>query len=112
MRELFLHVAKYGLPLVFLNVFLEQIGLPIPAIPTLVAAGALAAEGKLSGWALVGLSFLASLIADTIWFLLGRRHGYRILKTVCSISLSPDSCVRQTEAIFERRGTRALPIAT
>src|SRR5258706_5477645 len=101
MRELFLHVAKYGLPLVFLNVFLEQIGLPIPAIPTLVAAGALAAEGKLSGWALVGLSILASLIADTIWFLLGRRHGYRILKTECSFSLLPDSCVRLTEVIFE-----------
>jgi membrane protein DedA with SNARE-associated domain len=111
MRELFLHVARYGLPLVFLNVFLEQIGLPIPAIPTLVAAGALAAEGKLSGWALVGLSILASLLADTIWYLLGRRHGYRILKTVCSISLSPDSCVRQTEAIFERRGIRSLLFA-
>ena len=108
MHELFLHVARFGLPLVFANVFLEQIGLPIPAIPTLVAAGALAAQGRLSGMLLIVLAVLASLIADTVWYLLGRRHGYRILKTVCGISLSPDSCVRQTESLFERHGLSSL----
>ena len=111
MHELLLHVARYGLPLVFANVFLEQIGLPIPAIPTLVAAGALAAEGKLSGLLLILLAILASLIADSVWYLLGRRHGYRILKTVCSVSLSPDSCVRQTESLFEKRGLPSLLVA-
>ncbi len=111
MHELFLHVARYGLPLVFANVFLEQIGLPIPAIPTLVAAGALAAEGKLSGILLILFAILASLLADSVWFLLGRRHGYRILKTVCSVSLSPDSCVQQTESLFERRGLPSLLFA-
>ena len=111
MHELFLHVARYGLPLVFANVFLEQLGLPIPAIPTLVAAGALAAEGKLSGPVLILLAIVASLLADAVWFLLGRKHGYRILKTVCGISLSPDSCVRQTESLFERHGLRSLLFA-
>ncbi|MGH9440654.1 MAG: VTT domain-containing protein [Thermoanaerobaculia bacterium] len=111
MHELFLHVARYGLLLVFANVFLEQIGLPIPAIPTLIAAGALAAEGRLSGPLLIALAITASVIADTAWFLLGRKHGYRILKTVCGISLSPDSCVRQTESLFERHGLRSLLFA-
>jgi membrane protein DedA with SNARE-associated domain len=111
MHELFLHVARYGLSLVFLNVLLEQLGLPIPAIPTLVAAGALAAEGKLSGPWLIALAVLASLLADSTWFFLGRRHGYRILRTVCSVSLSPDSCVRETEALFERQGLRSLLFA-
>jgi membrane protein DedA with SNARE-associated domain len=101
-------LARNGLPLVFVNVLLEQLGLPVPAIPTLIAAGALSAGGRLSTAALLGLAVGASLIADTLWYLLGRRYGYRILKTVCGISLSPDSCVRQTESLFERQGVRSL----
>ena len=101
-------LARHGLPLVFANVLLEQLGLPIPAIPTLVAAGALSAGGRLSTAALLALAVGASLIADSLWYLLGRRHGYRILKTVCGISLSPDSCVRQTESVFERHGVVSL----
>jgi membrane protein DedA with SNARE-associated domain len=101
-------LARHGLPLVFANVLLEQLGLPIPAIPTLVAAGALSAGGRLSAVMLLALAVLASLVADSLWYLLGRRHGYRILKTVCGISLSPDSCVRQTESLFERRGPVSL----
>jgi len=101
-------LARHGLPLVFANVLLEQLGLPLPAIPTLIAAGALSAGGRLSTPALLALAVFASLIADTLWYLLGRTHGYRILKTVCGISLSPDSCVRQTESVFERHGAGSL----
>jgi len=108
MRELIEQLARHGLPLVFVNVLLEQLGLPIPAIPTLIAAGALSAGGRLSGGLLILLAVFASLIADSLWYLLGRRHGYRILKTVCGISLSPDSCVRQTESLFERQGVVSL----
>ncbi len=108
MHELIAQLERHGLPLVFLNVLLEQLGLPIPAIPTLVAAGALSASGKLSGAMLIFLAVGASVIADSLWYFLGRRHGYRILKVVCGISLSPDSCVRQTEALFERQGIMSL----
>ena len=108
MHALIEQLARYGLPLVFINVLLEQLGLPIPAIPTLVAAGALSAGGRLSAGMLIALAILASLVADSLWYLLGRRHGYRILKTVCGISLSPDSCVRQTESLFERQGAVSL----
>ena len=108
MHALIEALARYGLPLVFANVLLEQLGLPVPAIPTLVAAGALSAGGRLSTAALLALAIGASLIADSLWYLLGRRYGYRILKTVCGISLSPDSCVRQTEALFERQGVVSL----
>ncbi len=81
-----------------------QIGIPIPALPTLIIAGALAASGELSAPAVLLAALVASLIADSLWYVLGRRHGSRILKTLCRISLSPDSCVRQTEGIFERWG--------
>ncbi|HSP13903.1 MAG TPA: VTT domain-containing protein [Thermoanaerobaculia bacterium] len=104
-------VSRYGTPLVWLNVFLEQIGAPIPAVPTLIIAGALARDGKMSSTMLLAGSVVASLVADWIWFLLGRRLGYRVLKTLCRISLSPDSCVRETESRFERWGMRSLLIA-
>jgi len=104
-------LLRYGVPLVFLNVFLEQIGVPLPAVPTLIVAGALARNGKMSSTHVVLASILASLIADWLWFWLGRRYGYRILRTLCRISLSPDSCVRDTEARFERWGLKSLLIA-
>jgi membrane protein DedA with SNARE-associated domain len=106
--ELILH---YGVPLVFVNVFLEQIGAPIPAVPTLVVAGALARNGQMSSTHVLTAALVASLIADWIWFLLGRRYGYRILRTLCRISLSPDSCVRETEAYFDRWGMKSLLFA-
>jgi membrane protein DedA with SNARE-associated domain len=104
-------ITRYGTPLVWLNVFLEQIGAPIPAVPTLIIAGALARDGKLSSTLILTGSVISSLLADWIWFLLGRRLGYRVLKTLCRISLSPDSCVRETESRFERWGMRSLLIA-
>jgi len=104
-------VAEYGLALVFANVLLEQLGLPIPAVPTLVVAGALAAEGELSSFAVFGLAFVACMIGDAIWFLAGRRYGRRVMAFLCRVSLSPDSCVRQTEFRFERWGRLTLVLS-
>jgi membrane protein DedA with SNARE-associated domain len=107
-REITEQLIRQGLPLVFVNVLLEQLGLPIPAVPTLIVAGALATEGHLPGWPLLAVALVASLLADTVWFIAGRRYGYRVLKTLCRVSLSPDSCVRQTESLFERQGLVSL----
>jgi membrane protein DedA with SNARE-associated domain len=104
-------IASYGLALVFANVLAEQLGLPIPALPTLVVAGALAAEGKFSAPQALLAAVTASVIADLTWYELGRRQGSRILKTLCRISLSPDICVRQTETYFERWGLPSLLVA-
>lgn len=101
-------LAEYGIALVFLNVLVEQAGIPIPALPTLILSGALAAKGELSGPGVLLAAVVASLLADTAWFFLGRRHGHRILKALCRVSLSPDSCVRQTEGIFHRWGMGSL----
>ncbi len=104
-------VLTYGLPLVFAVVFLEQLGAPIPAIPVLVVAGALSMDRDFSAWQVLLVGVGASLVADTVWFLLGRSQGSRILKTLCRISLSPDSCVRQTESVFGRWGMPSLLVA-
>lgn len=111
MHALVALIIRYGTPLVWLNVFLEQLGVPIPAVPTLVLAGAMSRNGRMSSTAILAGSVVVTLVADYIWFLLGRRFGFRVLKTICRISLSPDSCVRDTEARFERWGMPSLLVA-
>ena len=95
-------IAKYGVWFVFVNVLVEQAGLPVPAVPAMVVAGALAADGKLSPWWLLGAAVAASLLADSLWFGLGRWQGRRVLKTVCRIAVSPDSCVRRPPKFRKR----------
>ncbi|MGZ7080690.1 MAG: DedA family protein, partial [Thermoanaerobaculia bacterium] len=111
LRSLVQLLIHYGTALIAANVFLEQIGAPVPALPTLIVAGALTRNGALSSTAIMAAAVLSSVVADWIWFALGRRYGYTILKTLCRISLSPDSCVRDTEANFERWGMKSLLIA-
>jgi membrane protein DedA with SNARE-associated domain/rhodanese-related sulfurtransferase len=104
-------IAEQGLLLVFANVLLQQLGVPIPAEPTLVVAGSLAARGLLPLPSLVGVSWLAVLIADSTWYWLGRRYGNQVLRVVCRLALSPDSCVRTTEQTFTRWGLKSLAVA-
>src|SRR4051812_14052348 len=104
-------IQEYGLPFVFLNVLALQAGLPVPAYPTLIVAGAYAAMAGGSIGALVAVGVAAALIADTAWYLAGRRFGLGILRVLCRLSLSPDSCVRQTESIFQRFGPISMLFA-
>ena len=111
MQELVALVAHYGLALVFINVLLEQVGLPVPAVPTLIVAGAAAATGQLSAPAVFGVAVLACYIGDGVWFAGGRIYGRRVLRLLCRVSLSPDSCVSQSEYHFERWGKAVLIIS-
>ena len=104
-------LVRYGYLVVFGSVLVEQIGIPIPAIPFLLAAGGLAGSGKLSLVLLLVLSGSASLMADMVWYVVGRLGGAKVLGWLCRISLEPDSCVRRTEAIFGKHGPRSLMVA-
>ncbi|MGE5219158.1 MAG: VTT domain-containing protein [Chloroflexota bacterium] len=101
----------HGYVLLFGWVLLEQMGLPIPAAPLLIAAGALARAGKMNLTFAVALAFIAVILADLFWYSLGRYRGGRILKLLCRISLEPDSCVRRTENLFVRHGVHSLLVA-
>jgi len=100
-----------GLPLVFGAVFVEQMGLPLPALPWLLAAGALSAEGKFNLPLGLGVTVLACLAADAFWFYLGRYRGNQVLGLLCRISLEPDSCVRRTQNVFTKYGLRGVLVA-
>jgi membrane protein DedA with SNARE-associated domain/rhodanese-related sulfurtransferase len=104
-------IVEFGLALVFLNVLLEQAGLPVPAFPTLIVGGAYLAGDTPSLLALLGVGVAAAVIADTGWYIAGRRYGMRVLRMLCRISLSPDSCVTQTESIFSRLGASSMLFA-
>ncbi|HEV7610317.1 MAG TPA: DedA family protein/thiosulfate sulfurtransferase GlpE [Steroidobacteraceae bacterium] len=110
-HELISSMGQYGLVVVVVNVFVDQIGFPVPAIPTLIVAGALAAGGQATLSALFAWSVIACLVADCGWYLVGQKYGIRVLKTLCKISLEPDSCVSQTQTRFERWGVNSLIIA-
>src|SRR5580700_3900501 len=110
-HELVANLGPYGPLIVMVNVLLDQIGLPVPAVPTLIVAGALGARGEMSLPALFLGSVLACLAADCGWYWVGERYGIRVLKALCKVSLEPDSCVSQTQTRFERWGINSLVIA-
>jgi membrane protein DedA with SNARE-associated domain len=95
----------------FAIVLASQVGLPIPADPFLLAAGALAAKGRLSLLPSVSTVALATFLSDSLWYQAGRKQGSSLLRFLCRISLEPDSCVRRTEDFFGRHGGRALIMA-
>ncbi len=104
-------LINHGQPLVFGAVFVEQMGLPLPALPWLLAAGALSAQGKFNLGLGLGGTVIACLIADAIWFYLGRFRGNQVLALLCRISLEPDSCVRRTQNVFTKYGLRGVLVA-
>lgn len=101
-------IQQFGLVIVFASVLLEQLGLPLPAYPTLLFAGVLVGNGQYSLGLMLAIAVLAALIADSSWYFAGRRYGKRIMGKLCKISLSPDTCVRQTESLYQKFGPPAL----
>ncbi|MEM5293915.1 DedA family protein/thiosulfate sulfurtransferase GlpE [Burkholderia sp. JPY481] len=108
-------VAQYGPALVFANVLAAALGLPVPAMPSLVLFGAMAAmhPGSVGSQLLpvLVLSIFATLIGDSVWYVAGRIYGGNTLKTICRLSLSRDTCVKKTERFFGRWGVRVLAVA-
>ena len=108
MRDLIALLVDHGVLIVFAATLAARIGAPVPASPLLVVAGGLAAAGEFSWVAALGSSIVANIVGDSVWFQAGRRHGHRVMKLLCRISLSPDSCVRQSESLITRWGGSSL----
>ena len=111
MHRAFEFLIHHGYVVLLGWVFVEQAGIPVPATPLLLAAGALAGAGQLNIFAALFWAGLGAVAADSIWFQLGRHRGIKILQLLCRISLEPDSCVRRTEGIFSKQGARSLLVA-
>src|SRR5665213_3708584 len=104
-------LLQHGYLLLFAFVLAEQSGLPIPSTPMLLAAGALAGLGRMNLAFAWSLAIVASLIGDTLWFVLGRLRGFSILNVFCRISLEPDTCVQKTQITYGKHGVNWLLFA-
>ena len=104
-------LRQYGYSFIFLAVFAENLGLPVPSYPVILVAAALAAPLHLRLPVIFIVCTARSLAGDGIWYKLGRSHGRPILRRLCSLSLSPDSCVHRTERFFQRYGVKSLFVA-
>lgn len=104
-------LLTYGYLLLFAWVLVEQFGIPLPATPVLLAAGGLSAEHQLNFPAALMAGLFACLVADTSWFLIGRRYGHHVLRILCKLSMEPTICVRRTQDSFGRNRSVMLLFA-
>jgi membrane protein DedA with SNARE-associated domain/rhodanese-related sulfurtransferase len=103
--------VHYAYLIIFLWVLVEQIGIPIPSVPVLLTAGTLSATHRVSWIAITLAMLLACVVADSVWFALGRRYGNSVLKLLCRFSFEASTCVSKTEGYFTRRGAVTLLFA-
>ena len=107
-----LHVIEtYGLWVVFVCVLLDQGGLPVPAYPPMIVTSALAVEAQHPLWPILLVAVAATIAADLLWYAGGRRFGTALLRLMCRISLSPDSCIGRTRRLYGRYGPPSLILA-
>ena len=108
MAETLQFLVNHGYLVLFVSVLAQQLGVPLPSTPFIIAAGALAHSGQLSFTAALFIACSGAMLADLVWFEIGRRRGARVLHFFCRISLEPDYCVRRTENSFARHGAKTL----
>ena len=105
------YLIHHGYVVLFAWVATEQLALPVPSEPILLAAGVLAGAGLLRLPFIIAVGVAASLLSDVIWYEIGRARGSQVMRLVCRISLEPDSCVRRSENMFARYGAWSLLVA-
>lgn len=104
-------MAQYGYAGLFFGVLADQLGLPLPSMLLVMSAGALAGLGELNLAVVLILVVTASMIGDLTWYEVGRRRGIGVLGFLCRFSLESDSCVRDTQNKFGKRGAKTLLFA-
>ncbi|HUO59849.1 MAG TPA: VTT domain-containing protein [Candidatus Acidoferrales bacterium] len=101
-------ILKHGYSVLFAALFAHQIGLPIPGPLFLLAAGALAANGKLGFIAALALAITACVLADWIWYEAGRRMGDKVLHFIHRFAPNPDAADRNAKQTFAKHGPPLL----
>lgn len=108
MQNSFRQLVEHGYATLFVVAFVERLGLPLFVTPVVVAAGLLAADGRLDLLWIIAVTTVAALLGDWLWFELGRRRGSKVIDFLCRISLSKDSCVRRTQVLSARHAEWSL----
>jgi len=103
-------LERYGVFILPALAVFEQVGIPLPAVPALLVAGALAAAGRARLWLVIMAIIVVTLPVDLVWHQLGRRRGAKVLSGLCRMTLEPDLCIRRAHNLFVRHGVRTLLI--
>jgi membrane protein DedA with SNARE-associated domain len=104
-------LIEHGYWILLAWVLLDQLAMPVPALPMILAAGALAGEGHLNLGICIAIVMFACIPANLFWYWLGIRQGNKVLTLICMISLEPDTCVSSTTSLFQRYGTASLLVS-
>jgi membrane protein DedA with SNARE-associated domain len=104
-------LIRHSSAVLFAVVLAEQLSIPVPAAPFLLAAGAFARSGETSLASALVFVLLAAFLAQSAWYEAGRRGGRKILTLVCRVAVEPDACVRRTENVFTTYGLKSLLVA-
>ena len=111
MNDIVQFVMKHGYSMLFGALFAHQLGLPVPGPLFLLAAGALAAAGKLGLVAVLVLAITACVLGDWPWYEAGRRRGDKVLHFIHRFARDPDAHDRRAKETFARYGPPILVIA-
>jgi len=111
MNAILAEIARHGYLLVFLMVFAEAVGFPVPAALALVAAGAAAASHALKVHVTLALGMTGMLLGDSLLYVLGRHTGWTLLGFLCRLSMNPETCILRSAESFYKRGKITLVFA-
>src|SRR5437764_1743617 len=103
--------ARYGYAVVFVGVFLENTGLPVPGETIVLAGAALAQLGRLSlGW-VIATAIAGAILGDNAGFFIGRRGG-RVLAERYGPKLGlTGQRLAEFDRFFARYGARTVLVA-
>jgi membrane protein DedA with SNARE-associated domain len=101
----------HGYAFVFFYVFAVGMGMPIPADPLLLIMGAQVGDGHYNLFQAFVAGLVPAVLADYLWYELGRVRGRSVLKLLCRLTIEPDTCVRTAETTFTKRGMSTLYFA-
>jgi membrane protein DedA with SNARE-associated domain len=104
-------LLQHGYWVVFGASLLEQMGAPVPAMPILLAVGAMSRSGHFSLTLAIPAAVAGSLAADLAWYTMGRYHGHFFLGLICRLSAAPGSCVQRSKDLFGRHGSPILLVS-
>lgn len=104
-------IREYGVLVVFVTVLVEGIGIPVPSFAVVVVAASILYASPFGIVDVFVAALVAGLITDIAWYWAGHRFGYRLLRALCRLSISTDSCVHRTETFFLRWGLSSLLVA-
>lgn len=104
-------ISTWGAAVVFLNVLLTRLGVPVPAVPVLLLAGTAIANGHLSFWHVLTAALAAALIGDGVWFTAGRMLGRRLIHALARLSAAVEKRVRKARALFVHFGPAIVSVS-